>query len=112
MTNEEWLENLNINTALELLDATFYHIDDNPSELNLTHIAEVTWKKLLRFLHEWDKLKASEQLDCILDLLKKSYEEKSLEKAASCLIPLAIVRNRVVKLEDIVEEKKDVRDRR
>ena len=68
-------------------------------------LENLEWKKLLRFLQEWDNLKASEQLDWILDLLKESYEDKNREKAASCLIPLAIVRNRVVKLEEIAEEK-------
>ena len=47
ITNEEWLENLDIGDALELFDALFYHIDNNFSELNLTYLAEETWKKLL-----------------------------------------------------------------
>lgn len=47
MTNEEWLENLDIGDALELFDALIYHIDGNFSELNLTYLAEETWKKLL-----------------------------------------------------------------
>lgn len=47
MTNEEWLENLDIGDALELFDALIYHIDGNFSELNLTYLAEEAWKKLL-----------------------------------------------------------------
>lgn len=47
MTNEEWLENLDIGDALELFDALVYHIDGNFSELNLTYLAEEAWKKLL-----------------------------------------------------------------
>ena len=55
MTNEEWLENLDIGDALELLDALIYHIDGRFEELNLTYLAEDTWKKLLNEYHNYGR---------------------------------------------------------
>ena len=55
MTNEEWLENLDIGDALELLDALIYHIDGRFEELNLTYLAEDAWKKLLNEYHNYGR---------------------------------------------------------
>lgn len=55
LTNEAWLENLDIGDALELFDALIYHIDGRFEELNLTYLAEDTWKKLLNEYHNYGR---------------------------------------------------------